>query len=500
MADILRISTPLVEKQPVQPNRPVADPSMPFQLGDVSRVTRPADPSEILPQHSGFVPQEEAPRILADLLRDPSVAVSLMKNIFLLQEVLTLLPAANASFTKEVEQLFQQMLVQPEGIVAELARQEQSTTLFKGELFDQLRQLVQQNADNPDLIADIGTFLKGLNAAMSQRDALDSVANNLTFLGENLKGSAKLSEAIQQLVSALRAEDAPANFPQLREQVIALLEQVESSLLFNPSMEKTLPLIIYNLSRFSDNPDFLPEALKQLLASVDGDVPKTLLETNVQNYLEQLLAGEGADGKLPALLDKGVGAALFEALGEAGKRARGAEDDSQVMRTLAQVIGREADSEELQLLSGDKLEKIVQSLLSSPSNFTPLLHFIVPVLYEDVRAFAEIWIDPNDESEAGKDGKRGAMGTHMMLVFDVEGIGRFESELVVQGKRISMALLCPPPYLEAFGRIGSSIRSAVSKLGYSFETIHVDELTAAHSLIEVFPGLAHRRTGIDVKI
>lgn len=46
-------------------------------------------------------------------------------------------------------------------------------------------------------------------------------------------------------------------------------------------------------------------------------------------------------------------------------------------------------------LSADKVEKIIHSLLSSPCNFTPLLHFVLPVQYQDLHSFAEIWINPN---------------------------------------------------------------------------------------------------------
>lgn len=36
------------------------------------------------------------------------------------------------------------------------------------------------------------------------------------------------------------------------------------------------------------------------------------------------------------------------------------------------------------------------------------------------------------------------------MVFDIEGVGRFETELYVQGKRIAMNLLCPPAYYDVF--------------------------------------------------
>lgn len=477
MADILKISTPLVEKQPIQASRPVADPTTPFNLSDVSRVLQTTDPTEILQQNTGFVPHDEAPKILADLLKDPSVTVGLIKNIYMLQEIIKLLPANNTPLTQEIQQLFDALLVKPENIVDELGRQEQATTLFKGELFDQLRAILGQHPEKPELATNIGVLLKGLNATISRRDALDSVANNLQFLANNLEPSQQLHEKLLQVIENLRLPEAPKNFIPLKAEVMELLVEVGNSVLFSPQMEKVVPLIIYNLSRFNDNDEFLPEALRLLLANMDGDTDKNQLVQKMQVYIDKYMPPEGA------------------------RRARAAEQESQVMEVLTKIIGRQAKSDELQLLNGDKIEKIVHSLLSSPSNFTPLLHFIVPVIYQDLKAFAEIWIDPNAEDSS--DAKRGggaATATHMLLVFDVEGVGRFECEVFVQNTKIALNLLCPPAYLDAFKGIGPAIKQAISSTGYTFETIHIDRLERTHSLMDVFTDLPHKRTGIDVKV
>lgn len=478
MADIPRIETPLIDRTPMNPSvRPTAETMVPFNLSDVTHVMQPHDASEILQQNTGYLPGEEAPKILADLLRDPAVTVSMIRNIYLLQEVINLLPANNQPITNELEQLFARLMLSPEDLVAEMQRQEQSTTLFKGELFDMLRNLLAQSeaTSRPELATGVGVLLKALNAAMSRSDTLHSVANNLQFLADSLGGKGQLAEKILQIIPQLREPAASEGFPFLKDQVLSILQEVESSVLYSPQMEKVLPLVVYNLSRFNDNPDFLPEALKFLLSMVDGDAARTQLSEKLEVYLARFLSPDGA------------------------QMAREAEDDSRVMETLAKIIGRETSSDELKLMSGDKLEKIVHSLLSSPSNFTPLLHFILPVEYMDLRAFAEIWIDPNAEEDPSRKG--GSADTnHMLMVFDVEGVGRFETELFVQDKRIAMNLLCPPAYLEFFKNIGPAIRGALVNSQYRFEAINIDRLDRTHSLMDVFTDLPKRRMGIDVKV
>ncbi len=507
MADLLKISTPLVDKNPI----PAAaakpqTPGMPFELSDITRVMQPKSQSELLGQSNGLVPRETSPKILEELLKDPSVTVSMMRNIYLLQEVVRLLPAANTPLTDELQGMFEALMVKPGDIQAELMRQEDNTTLFKGELFDQLRTLLYEAKGDVRLTTSIGVFLKGLNAMLSGRDTLDSVANNLQFLLDSLLGNgltkskmddidfstllrggfsqnqltellsqSRLTDKLDILIGLLRAQEAPNHFSMIKEGVLQVLPEVEKSLMFSSQTEKILPLIVYNLSRYNDNESFLPNALQTLLENMQGDVARENLLSSLEEYLSLYRNPEGA------------------------RQARAAEADSQVIDMLAKIIDKQAESPDVRLVASEKLESIVHSMLASPSNFTPLLHFILPVDFMDVQAFAEIWIDPNAEGESATRGGK-EMGTHMLMVFDIEGFGRFEAELYVQDNRLALNLLCPASAQEAFAGIGPALREAVSASGYRFETIHVDRLERTHSLMDVFTNLPYKRMGIDVKV
>lgn len=518
MADLLRITTPLVDRVPTQGTqsgaRSVVDPAVPFDLSDVTRVIQTNNAAEIMQQNTGLMAGEaETPKILIDLLQDPAVTSSMIRSISVLEEIISLLPANNASLTREIEQLFSSLLLSPDQIVAELQKQEHSTTLFRGDLFDQLRMILAQSQNKPEVATGIGVFLKALNASLSRNDVLESVSNNLAFLASNLRSSPTLSEKLNGLIAALRAPNAGESFPQLKAQVMEMMRTVQSSVLYTPEMEKTMPLIIYNLSRYNDNQDFLPDALNLLLYTMNNEGQKNLLVDNLQRFIEKLFpestALETAQSQSltpqeATVLRQNLIKDLFLLNGPgvsvAAHVARAVEEESQVMESLAKIIGKQARSEDISLLSGDKVEKIIHSLLSSPSNFTPLLHFIVPVEHNNLRAFAEIWVDPNADSDSPAKKKGGEDATHMLMVFDVEGIGRFESELYVQDKRLALNLLCPPPYLEFFKDVGPALRKAIAKTGYSFEAIHIDRMERTHSLMEVFTNLPHKRTGIDVTI
>lgn len=51
---------------------------------------------------------------------------------------------------------------------------------------------------------------------------------------------------------------------------------------------------------------------------------------------------------------------------------------SRIMDTLAKIIAKQDRETPMNSLNGDKIEKIITSLLSSPCNYTPLLHFVIP--------------------------------------------------------------------------------------------------------------------------
>ena len=464
MADILRITTPINDRNMISPNRPVTDPSVPFQLSDITKVIKPDAQTELTQQRNDFIERDTSATILMNLLKDPSVTVGYLKNIDSLQQIIKLLPVNNRSFTTEIEQLFNQLLISPEDIVSELLNQEAISSTFKGDLFDFLRQQLAQSG-KPEMIFGITNLLKSLNALESREMILNSVANNLTFLANSLSASAKLSDKLFELAGKFREENAAENFISLKGETLSLLEEVKNSILYTPKLQKTVPMIIYNLSRFNDNPSYLKEATGSLFTVLDGNENRQMLSELLTKYVQE--SGEGKNSK--------------------------------VMDIIAQIIGKESENADINTLGGEHIEKIIYSLLSSPCNYTPLLHYIVPVQFEDMKSFAEIWIDPNAESTDNK-GRTVNDCIHILMVFDIEGIGRFEAELAASGKDLMAKVFCPTAYVAAFSGLGKAVREQIASTGYRLLDLSVDKLNKQRSLMEVFKTLPHRRTGVDVTI
>ncbi|MCI8649693.1 MAG: antitoxin [Anaerotruncus sp.] len=466
MADILKITTPLVNKAQAMDPKKTVEISPQFDLHNISKVVKPASQEEILQQNNGMNQEEGTSALLLNLLKDPSVTVGSLKNIFLLQEMIKLLPVNNQTFTQEIEQMFDQLLVPPDQIAQEMLRQENVSTIFKGEMFDFLREMLAQNPEQGDLRAAVVNFLKSLNYFSSREAMLDSVANSLGFLSQSLESSKTLSQQLATLAQRFRGPDAQYQFDGLKRQLLSLFSQVEDSILFSPKLAKVLSITVYNLSRYNDNTEFFQDSISQVLSQLRGDEARG----RFMGYVEQFLR-EGAPQ------DQG----------------------HTVMDVLARIIHKQAESDELMLMNSEKIEKVIRSLLSSPCNFTPLLHFVIPVQYEDLRSFAEIWINVNGQ-EDDRSSKKNEKSTHLLLVFDISDIGRFEMELYVRDKTIDLSLFCPAAYVRDYAGVGDDLSKSLRGLGYRFGDVMVDRLERPRSLMDVFRSLPYRRTGVDVKI
>lgn len=471
MADILRITTPLVNR--TQSMEPKGDMSLngQFDLQQIAKVVKTNPQTELLGQNNGMVEREETSALLMNMLKDPAVANATLKNIFALQEMIKLLPVHNRTFTEEIEQLFQQLMIDPERIAGELQRQEFDSSSFKGELFDFLRAELEARPGQSDLQSATLNFLRSLTLTISKNEILGSVSNDLQFIAGSIAPSKALSAAFAQLAAEFRMQDAPDNFTDLKAQALALFGRLEDNLLFSPKLEKVVSMALYNLSRFNDNPHYLRESTAMLLSQLHGDDKRETLMRMLHSFLEN-----------------------------GPERPEGSEERTSVMDVLAKILESQLRDEDLVLVNSEKMEKIIHSLLSSPCNFTPLLHYVVPVQYQDTQAFAEIWINPQGREDDRRRRASGEEAVHMLLVFDISGIGHMELELYVQDKMVDFALLCPPAYVAAYQTMEADLRRSIRSTEYQFGEIRFDKLERPRSLMDVFRSLPYKRTGVDVRI
>ncbi len=472
MADIIRAATPITNKNIVQPMREHLSADIaPFDVSDMSKISKTRPDSELLEQNNGNIEKQMAPEVLLDMLKDPTVTVNFIRNILMLQEIIGVISMQNHPVTEEFEQLFNELAVKPEKLAEELINQEQDSTAFKGDLFDTLRDMIKENPTD-EVKTAVTNLLKAVNTENCKPEILKALSGTMTYLSETLSPNRHLSERLHILAEKFAAPDAEKNFAQLKTDTAQMIRDISRSIMFNGKLSSLCSMITYNLSRYNTNTDFLSEAARDVMAFIPEDDART-------NFLQRLydcLAG-------------------FE---------RG-NTNSKVLDTLVKILHKQTNSESVMQLKGESVESVIHSLLSSPSNFTPLLHFVIPIDDGIFKAFGEMWINPDEEEKKTKKKSKSISGIdermiHMLLVFDIPDVGRFETELWVKGKKINMDIFCPPIMDNYTNELSADLRKSIDFSGYSFDEIKVGKLEKTRSLVEVFPTLPQKRTGINVKI
>jgi len=119
----------------------------------------------------------------------------------------------------------------------------------------------------------------------------------------------------------------------------------------------------------------------------------------------------------------------------------------------------------------------------------------------DVKAFAEFWINPYDD-ENGAQGVDPGRRIHILMVVDVEILGRFEVELKVRDRIIDLSLHCPEGLEDRFtGMLAElPLRMRYLDTPYRMGRLEIETLKQSRSLMEVFKTLPYKRMGVDIMV
>lgn len=210
----------------------------------------------------------------------------------------------------------------------------------------------------------------------------------------------------------------------------------------------------------------LIDNLSIALDSVNDMDKKIILAQSINQMLEQLTGASGIKYKPPTS-----------------------------MENLMDFLAKNLNDPSLKSLSAMSRSDMMQGFLSTPSAMTPLLHYLVPINDEGIKAFGELWIDPDAEGKtAGEDARQ------MFLCFEIEDMGYFELEIKTHGKKLNVTLLCPTGTEPIFRPLQGSIPKIVSANGYSAENTVIGTAVKRRDLTQVFPKLKEKRSGLNVKI
>ena len=321
MADLLQITTPMLPRGYNAPSVELP-PDQTFQLANTTQVISSQERSS-QEYHNDDASDGTLLRGLElNVAQNPTSGSDSLSAILSDEVLAALRTGGGVNLLEELTSLANEiMLGNSEQLAADFVSQEGNSTLFQGEVFDMLRNLLAKSdgmLGGGEVRSSIANLLKSTAAATSNDNILQSLSDTLKFLSEELYPSRSISESLKNLSDALRQPDAAENFSELRSQISELLKDVSGSILLTDDMKNLLPLITYNMSRFNDNPTMLADSLNKLLDSIvlpDGAETEAL-KSQLSSAFKEFVAGSDAfpDEVKTALLGNNASSSLGEAV------------------------------------------------------------------------------------------------------------------------------------------------------------------------------------------
>ncbi len=593
MSEMLRVTTPVNPKDySLNQNPKFQTPDQVFELGNVDQVNKANERDQQLAEQD-LKDQTGAGllRLKGSFLKDPAMSAVLLKGLVGGDALSILRASGNAELLNKVTEFASEIMLSPENITDDMLRQQGEATIFGGELWSELKNILAGLEDTSlgeEMTAAVIDFMKTVASAEARDGLLTSISATLRYLAGETAQSREVMDLLVQTADKLSV----SNFSEVKGDVLALVNYLENSLLLNDKTQNLLSLITYNLSRFNSDPDAVgdsfravlgmapdnetanklgvlftkfiessklpsdvklsalsdnpsasaqrsmtmlteriaiavnygvkklpPEELADILEHIDTkggvsslkSVFSRLLPDNLKGGLNTLLRSFETSKDLNTLIDRlsmiinrvenmdskivlaqSVNLILSEMATAAGVSYR----PPTTMENMLDFLIKNIDDPSLRSLSSMDRTDMIQGLLTAPGVFTPLLHFLVPMNIDGLKAFGELWADP----DAGRNENTGSSDNHLFLCFDIEDAGYFEMDIYAKGKSLNISLMCPAGTEKDYASLRDSIPVLAASCGYSAEKPLIAPLRRRRELSEVFPKLNERRSGLNVSI
>ncbi|HOV41736.1 MAG TPA: hypothetical protein PLM59_08090, partial [Oscillospiraceae bacterium] len=210
----------------------------------------------------------------------------------------------------------------------------------------------------------------------------------------------------------------------------------------------------------------LLQRLSQIVDSIDSAEVKTALAGRLNEILSRFAASEGIKYSAPSS-----------------------------MENFADFLAKNIADPSLRSLGAMSQNEMLQSLLTAPGVFTPLLHYLMPMQIDDTKSFGELWVD--NYSGSDDDGER---ENRLFLSFSIENIGDFELEILEKKKELSVSLLCPPQIVKSFSKFRETASKIAAANGYYLKSASAVPLKEKRNLVDVFPKIKEKRAGFNVTV
>ncbi len=353
--------------------------------------------------------------------------------------------------------------------------QHNNYTKFSGEFFDFIRDALKANP-NDDFKNLVGSFMKSYDCFLSTDETTKALANILNQISINMPDF--LKDTFEAMTKKLLVDNpessADINLNLLKNEIVPYLGKYISKTNDFGIIRDYISVLIHNIVRlekglkdnFSNNVDNLFNYIKYSFNLSEKDI-SDLRYALINNFRGHSNIKNNSLDFMFKLIDSGI-----------------KDSNNYINKTT--------------------FESIEESLLVCNNVQIPLIHIFLPVNYNGVFMFSELWInkeifDDKVNDENGKENEKENSETFkIFLTFDIDNIGYFETIIFSKNNKISLDIFVPNALKSLTNKIKDDITNIVKKNNLNVSNIYVNECTKQRKFNEVFSTKFIKERGINV--
>lgn len=345
-------------------------------------------------------------------------------------------------------------------------------TKFNGEFFDTLRSLLKNNPNNIDFKTTVRNFLRSYDSFVSVEETNKSINAALKNIEKNLPEM--LVKPFNEMASKLILDNTNGldlNLSLLKNEILPFVGRYISKMNDFGPVRDYVSVLVHNMVRleaaskdnFADNLDNLFEYIKYSFDINDKDMESLKLSL-INTYETSSNVNNTSIVSFLKLLESGV---------------------------------KESEN----LVNKGLMEEMTESLLFSQNVHIPLTHMFLPLNYNGMFMFSELWIGKEYEESSDKKKKQENTQVYKVFItFDIQSLGYFETTLVMKESKLALDIYIPSSLSSSIDTIRNDISNLLNKGNLSVSNLSVQESVKKRKFSEIFSNFTERKSGVDVTI
>lgn len=447
---------------------------LPFDVIDPTRVTK--TPKQDTSNQTGqnllnYNPDSVFDKFIKSLQNSPVFADS-AKKLLLNKQFINHSIKSDSALNALFESFLSSIEMNDSEVLSFLKFQHGTYTKFHGEFFDTLRNLLNNNPNNIDLKNTVRNFLRSYDSFVSIEETNKSINASLENIKKNLPEI--LIKPFNEMTSKLivgNSKGLDLNLNILKSEILPFVGRYISKMNDFGPVRDYVSVLVHNMVRleaaskdnFADSLDNLFEYIRYNLDVTDKDMESLKLSL-INTYEASSAANDNSIVSFLKLLEAGV---------------------------------KESDN----LVNKGLMEEMTESLLFSQNVHIPLTHMFLPLNYNGMFMFSELWVGKSYEESSDKKKKHEYVQAYkVFLTFDIQNLGYFETTLIMKESKLALDIYVPSSLANDIDRIKNDLKNILYKNNLNITNLSVQESVKKRRFNEIFTNLTERKSSVDVTI